>query len=1244
MANVVTNKHLMGTSEITLIAKIKPGLVPIAEPVTYGRRLRLVLNLLFEIRKQGVERDGLVGSAGPLESLRTLHHIHWSIHDDDRKLLLAVSFDGHWEAYIRDIVEKAGPLLDLIFCHCEGYVGHSCYDGYPEFSEWVRAQQISCDFFYAGTPDLSIDDIRYLQALERTYASNKPNFDLEVAKLHVGDPPPNNNATLIEQRVSRLQAIQQALQGFFPESSAQDSTNDRLLFKRAVQLLGSFIAPPPANTPASPPPPGEVAPSREQGSPATNVSAHSAALSSESGSNRPASSGCPHAAFAQVAPREEPTAEESPPSASPTLPDTYLDDSARELIQGNILTEYPNVSVGRLLLVRLPNGNRRLDALAFLESRLTTEHQTERLPEVTYNVGFTYSGLAAAGLPSDLLAAYPKEFQEGMAARAGVLGDIGPFHPDRWELPTYRSSEQSNADCSKRRVDLAMVDLVLLLQAPSKQGAAAQAALDAAVHELEREGLFVLHERPLIHPGKSPEGGPFGFADHVSQPIPVLKPGQEPRGDNVPLGELLLGYKNARGELGPRPVEFFKNSTFLVIRDFRLHLSHFKDWAGTVGDEVTEALMGRTRDGRPLVAPHTKDNNDFKYDDDPNGALCPFSAHVRRANPRIVNEVYARRDSKIERHKVGSPRILRRGFLYSKEQEENSREQEEAGLMFMALNASIADQYEVIQRWINGANIAGGFSAHPDIFAGPLPEGDGPPRHLTLQINGQVRKVPLPKKPFSGLKWGLYLFMPSKAALTFMVEQLKAAPLKPAPAPVRVLDEGGKLVKSLLELERQDPQRAFSEWKRYLEDLDLRPQAAAIWAHVRKRGGALKTAYGTLVGSHEGVLEVLKNSDVYSVRRYHERMEETFGGHYLGMDPAPEPLNDGYPVTAGQYQRESRAANAYLMSITWSDAFEKARRHAQTYLAQVRYAAKTLPRDVFPVVPLDVQKLGREVVARVAAEVFEIPELAHNAGDPGPDAPSVEPPLRCPVDFQRVSQHVFHPNPSEPLREFAKARGSVIKAAVHTHIDKKGIAALPAWLAEAAQGQPDPVAFARKTLIGSINGFVVPTSGSFTSIVAQWLKSKELWRWQSWLWLPENRWLVEGSPSDDQLRTCELLLAAEYTMMRAPIPDLLHRLTVRPTVIGAEVLEPRSHVVISLSSAAADKPDPAILFGGARVSADPEQQSPLHACPGRPMAEGVLLGALVELLNEPELRVLDRTTVGIRHAASAGSLSSTSAQ
>ena len=50
-------------------------------------------------------------------------------------------------------------------------------------------------------------------------------------------------------------------------------------------------------------------------------------------------------------------------------------------------------------------------------------------------VAFTYTGLQALGVPQASLDSFAPEFREGMAARAGILGDTGESSPEHWEKP-----------------------------------------------------------------------------------------------------------------------------------------------------------------------------------------------------------------------------------------------------------------------------------------------------------------------------------------------------------------------------------------------------------------------------------------------------------------------------------------------------------------------------------------------------------------------------------------------------------------------------------------------------------------------------------------------------------------------------------------------------------------------------------------------------------------------------------------
>jgi hypothetical protein len=57
-------------------------------------------------------------------------------------------------------------------------------------------------------------------------------------------------------------------------------------------------------------------------------------------------------------------------------------------------------------------------------------------PASAVNVAFTAAGLAAVGLPAEVLHTFPPEFQEGISslARSRILGDTEESAPETWEV------------------------------------------------------------------------------------------------------------------------------------------------------------------------------------------------------------------------------------------------------------------------------------------------------------------------------------------------------------------------------------------------------------------------------------------------------------------------------------------------------------------------------------------------------------------------------------------------------------------------------------------------------------------------------------------------------------------------------------------------------------------------------------------------------------------------------------------
>ncbi len=388
-------------------------------------------------------------------------------------------------------------------------------------------------------------------------------------------------------------------------------------------------------------------------------------------------------------------------------------------------------------------------------------------PESGLNIAFTHAGLRALQIPDASLASFPADFREGMAARAGLLGDDGPSAPATWEAP------------------LGSEDVHVLVMISAVHRGALQAHDRRIREQLARSGgLRVVSDDigAALAEGKEH----FGFADGFAQPaiegagLPPL-PGQgAPLRDGhwrpIRAGEFILGYPDEEDALprAPTPDQLAANGSYLVYRKLHQDVAAFRARlrasAGLYGqgEELLAAkIVGRWRDGTPIdLSPAGPDpsivadeqrNNAFSYGADADGLRCPVGAHVRRANPR---------DSlPFEGKLVNRHRIVRRGIPYGEPLAEGAPDDgADRGVIFMCLQASIARQFEFIQsQWLNRGN-AFALGEDQDLMLGPQ---DGPgPHKMTVPGNPPFFVGPLER--MTRVRGGDYFFVPGINGLQFL--------------------------------------------------------------------------------------------------------------------------------------------------------------------------------------------------------------------------------------------------------------------------------------------------------------------------------------------------------------------------------------------------------------------------------------------------------------------------------------------
>jgi Dyp-type peroxidase family len=386
-------------------------------------------------------------------------------------------------------------------------------------------------------------------------------------------------------------------------------------------------------------------------------------------------------------------------------------------------------------------------------------HPTSPAADTWVSVALTFQGLKALGVPQDSLDSFPPEFQQGMAARAALLGDTGENSPANWEKP------------------LGTPDVHVALTAISPDAQRLESALERARKAYrELTGVEAIwrqdcHALPT-------ETEPFGFRDGISHPAIEGSgiPGTNPREQPLKAGEFILGYPDEIGVLPamPRPEVLGRNGTYVVFRKLHQRVAAFRQYLKANSTSVEEQerlaakMMGRWRSGAPLALCPLHDdpelgvdpqrNNNFLYEeDDAIGYKTPPGCHIRRTNPR---------DAAVP-GVVRIHRMIRRGTAYGPLLPEGVLEDDGAdrGLMFAFVGAHLGRQFEFVQsEWVNSGSFIGAGDAKDPMIGG----SDGANNFTVPQRPLRRRLQGLPQ--FVVTRGGEYCFMPGLRALRWLAD------------------------------------------------------------------------------------------------------------------------------------------------------------------------------------------------------------------------------------------------------------------------------------------------------------------------------------------------------------------------------------------------------------------------------------------------------------------------------------------
>jgi deferrochelatase/peroxidase EfeB len=439
-------------------------------------------------------------------------------------------------------------------------------------------------------------------------------------------------------------------------------------------------------------------------------------------------------------------------------------------------------------------------------------------PDYCLNIGFTASGLEkmitktefnkVSGWSLDFFSA----FKAGAVKTAAKIGDTGESAPDKWwkgdgwiteEIDPAQDGSDLHIQVTLFAHDskgLTSYYNTLLSMVPRDTGGMALSPVFFKDSEPLSQGDDYIH---------------FGYKDSFSQPRLTAVPWNTTQGrllagkstiDDRPvvsINQFVIGISKV--SVDPQPLRYnphplLENGSFAAFRLLYQDVAAFNKYInsatdGTRPELVAAKMCGRWFDGTPLVVSPDKPNPELKNFDYTNfnyitptanqqgnpksddlGQLCPYAAHIRRANPRDDEKVKGNSGLAAD---AKTRRIMRRAGPYGPDYRDDEVAKKDGGveikrgLVGLFICANLTQQFIfIMDSWINH----GGFrsadnspnSSGADPLFGPSKNDYAPNNEFDYLPDGPTDQ---PYKRMPGLErfvrtdGSLFLFLPGIKAL-----------------------------------------------------------------------------------------------------------------------------------------------------------------------------------------------------------------------------------------------------------------------------------------------------------------------------------------------------------------------------------------------------------------------------------------------------------------------------------------------
>ena len=154
------------TNQFTAMGSLKPGTVRLWTATAVLRTVDYAARHIF--------------NRGRLARIRTIHFARWVFLDDKRRMVFFSDYDGSFESYMDDFINKSGFGLNVVFSNGIGYprTNWLIFDGCADelkYKEFLRRHTLPTQVWYKAYPGLTAADLERNTRLRRGLESSRLN-------------------------------------------------------------------------------------------------------------------------------------------------------------------------------------------------------------------------------------------------------------------------------------------------------------------------------------------------------------------------------------------------------------------------------------------------------------------------------------------------------------------------------------------------------------------------------------------------------------------------------------------------------------------------------------------------------------------------------------------------------------------------------------------------------------------------------------------------------------------------------------------------------------------------------------------------------------------------------------------------------------------------------------------------------------------------------------------------------------